>query len=116
MERVSKVRAIALVLIFATILSLYSIRLFKLQIIDTDGNTDNTDVFVTQTRVKAARGDILDRNGNKLVGNRASYDLVFNHYVITSSDNTNDSLMRLIEKTRELGITYMMNRAFDRMW
>ena len=107
MERLSKVRAIALLLIFVTILSLYSIRLFRLQIIDTDGNTDNTDVYVTQTRVKAARGDILDRNGNSLVGNRASYDLVFNHYVITSSDNTNDSLLRLIEKTRELGITYM---------
>ena len=107
MERISKVRAIALLLVFATILSLYSFRLFNLQIIETDGNTDNTEVFVTQTRVKAARGDILDRNGNILVGNRASYDLVFNHYVITSSDNTNDSLMKLIEKTRELGLTYM---------
>ena len=107
MERVTKVRAIALLLIFATVLSLYSFRLFNLQIIETDGNTDNTDVYVTQTRVKAARGDILDRNGNKLVGNRASYDLVFNHYVITSSDNTNDSLMKLIEKTRELGVTYL---------
>ena len=107
MERVSRRRAVALILIFLTILTLYSIRLFRLQIIDTDGNTDNTDVYVTQTRVKAARGDILDRNGNILVGNRASYDLVFNHYVITSSDNTNESLMRLIEKTRELGITYM---------
>ena len=107
MERISKVRAIALLLVFATILSLYSIRLFNLQIIETDGKTDNTDVYVTQTRVKAARGDILDRNGNILVGNRASYDLVFNHYVITSSDNTNDSLMKLIEKTRELGITYL---------
>ena len=107
MERISKVRAIALLLIFAAILSLYSIRLFNLQIIETDGKTENLDVYVTQTRVKAARGDILDRNGNILVGNRASYDLVFNHYVITSSDNTNESLMKLIEKTRELDITYM---------
>ena len=107
MERVTRARAIAILLIFATILTLYSSRLFNLQIIETDGNTDNTDFYVTQTRVKAARGDILDRNGNILVGNRASYDLVFNHYVITSSDNTNDSLMRLIQKTRELGITYM---------
>ena len=107
MERLTRARAIALLLIFVTILTLYSARLFNLQIIETDGNTDNTDVYVTQTRVKAARGDILDRNGNILVGNRASYDLVFNHYVITSSDNTNDSLMKLIQKTRELGITYL---------
>ena len=107
MERISKVRAIALLLILAAILSLYSIRLFNLQIVETDGKTENLDVYVTQTRVKAARGDILDRNGNILVGNRASYDLVFNHYVITSYDNTNESLMKLIDKTRELGITYM---------
>ena len=107
MERISKVRAIALLLSFAAILSLYSIRLFNLQIVETDGKTENLDVYVTQTRVKAARGDILDRNGNILVGNRASYDLVFNHYVITSYDNTNESLMKLIDKTRELGITYM---------
>ena len=107
MERISKVRAIALLLIFAAILSLYSIRLFNLQIVETDGKTENLDVYVTQTRVKAARGDILDRNGNILEGNRASYDLVFNHYVITSYDNTNESLMKLIDKTRELGITYM---------
>ena len=107
MERLSRARAIALLVIFATILTLYSARLFNLQIIETDGKTDNTDVYVTQTRVKAARGDILDRNGNILVGNRASYDLVFNHYVITSYDNTNDSLMKLIQKSRELGITYL---------
>ena len=107
MERLSKIRAIALLMIIVTILTLYSIRLFRLQIIETDGNTDNTEVFVTQTRVKASRGDILDRNGNILVGNRASYDLVFNHYVITSSDNTNESLMKLIQKSRELGITYL---------
>ena len=107
MERISKVRAIALLLIFAAILSLYSIRLFNLQIVETDGKSENLDVYVTQTRGKAARGDILDRNGNILVGNRASYDLVFNHYVITSYDNTNESLMKLIDKTRELGITYM---------
>ena len=107
MERLSKVRAVILLLIITGILALYSFRLFRLQIIETDGNTDNTQVYVTQTRVKASRGDLLDRNGNKLVGNRASYDLVFNHYVITSSDNTNESLLKLIEKTRELGITYL---------
>ena len=41
MERITKVRAIALLLIIATILSLYSFRLFRLQIIETDGKTDN---------------------------------------------------------------------------
>ena len=107
MERVSRVRAWLLLFFFLLILVLFSARLFNMQIIETKGNTDNTEVFTTLTRVKAARGHILDRNGNILIGNRASYDLVFNHYVITSADNTNQHLLRLINKCRELGIDYI---------
>ena len=107
MERISRVRAWLLLLFFLLVLVLFSARLFNLQIIETKGNTDNTEVFTTLTRVKAARGDILDRNGNILIGNRASYDLVFNHYVITSADNTNNHLLRLVNKCRELGINYI---------
>ena len=107
MERISRVRAWLLLLFFLLILVLFSARLFNLQIIETKGDTDNTEVYTTLTRVKAARGDILDRNGNILIGNRASYDLVFNHYVITSADNTNNHLLRLVNKCRELGIDYI---------
>ena len=107
MERISRVRASLLLVFFCLILAFFVFTMYDLQIVETGGVVDNTTTFTTITRVKASRGDILDINGNKLVGNRASYDLVFNHYVITSSDNTNDSLMRLIQKTRELGITYM---------
>ena len=107
MERISRYRAIVLLMIFIGILTLYSIKLFDLQIIETDGNRDNTTVYSTITTVRAARGDILDRNGKVLVGNRASYDLVFNHYVIKSADNTNDHLYRLYHKCKELGIEYL---------
>ena len=106
MERISKFRAVILLFVFVGILTLFSVRLYTLQIIETDGNTNNTTTYTTMTRVKASRGDILDRNGNILVGNRASYDLVFNHYVIISSSGTNESLYKLIQKCNELGITY----------
>ena len=76
MERISRVRAWLLLLFFLLILVIFSARLFNLQIIETKGDTDNTEVFTTLTRVKAARGDILDRNGNILIGNRASYDQI----------------------------------------
>ncbi len=114
MERISRRRAIALLVFFCIILTLFSVRLFDMQIIETDGNTDNTLTFTTLTRVKAARGDILDRNGNILIGNRASYDLVFNHYVITSSDNTNESLYKLMQACKELGIEHIDHLPISR--
>jgi len=107
MERVSRFRSMVLLLLFCLVLVLYAGRLFFLQIIDTDGNTDNTATYTTLTTVRAARGDILDRNGNVLVGNRASYDLVFNHYVIKSADNRNEYLYRLVAKCKELGVDYL---------
>ena len=106
MERVSRVRARVFLGLFAFVLVLFSMRLFKLQIIDTKGDTDNTQVYSTITTVRASRGDILDRNGNVLVGNRASYNLVFNHYVTKSNPNCNQALFDLVQKCRELGITY----------
>ena len=107
MERISRLRAVIMLLVVALILGLYAARLFTLQIIETDGNTDNTQTYTTLTRVKAARGDITDRNGVILVGNRASYDLVFNHYVIKSADNRNEHLFKLLAKCRELDIEYI---------
>ncbi len=106
MERISRNRAIAIVVFFVLILGFFSVRLFRLQVIEAEGQ-DNTTKFVTQTRVKASRGDLLDRNGNKLVGNRASYDLVFNHFVTTSSDHPNLSLYKLVHKCWELDIEYL---------
>ena len=106
MERISKLRAMVLLGIFLGIVVLFSAKLFDLQIIETKGDTDNTTTYTSLTRVKAARGDILDRNGNKLVGNRASYDLVFNHYVIESADGANEYLYQLVKKCEEMGVTY----------
>ncbi len=106
MERMSKVRATFLIVAFAILLGIFVLRLYDLQIIETGGKTDNQATFTTLTRVKAARGDILDRNGNLLVGNRASYDLIVNHYVLLNADGTNQNLLRLVKRCEEAGITY----------
>ena len=119
MERISRFRAVVLLLLFAFVLSLFAGRLFVLQIVETDGNTDNTQTYTTLTTVRAARGDILDRNGQVLVGNRASYNLVFNHYVIKSYSETNEALYRLYNTCKELGVEYLdhfpisKNRPFE---
>ena len=106
MERITRLRAHILLGIFAAILVFFAFRLYDLQIIQTGGSTDNTTTFTTYTRVKAARGDILDTNGNILVRNRASYDLVMNHYVMLTADGTNNYLYQLVNRCRESEIEY----------
>ena len=106
MERISRVRALILLALFGLTLLFYSGKLFSEQLIKNHGNTNNAKTYTTYTTVKAARGDILDRNGNVLVGNRASYNLVFNHYVIKGTEGRNEYLRTLVNRVQELELTY----------
>ena len=107
MERITKWRAGIMILIFCLILSFFSTKLFKSQVVDADVNSNNIASFPTMIPVKAARGNILDRNGNVLVGNRAAYNLMFNNFVILSADGTNDHLLRLIRTCEEHDYNYI---------
>ncbi len=109
MERITKFRAQLLAAILVVVLVFFAFKLYDLQVIETGGSTDNTTTFTTMTRVKAARGDILDTNGNVLVRNRASYDLVINHYVLLTASGTNDYLYQLANRCQEAGIEYNEN-------
>jgi len=106
MERINKTRAAVILLFFVVVLGFFIFKLYDLQMIETGGNTNNQTTFTTLTRVKAARGDILDKNGNLLVSNRASYDLIINHYVLLNAQGTNDNLLKLVNRCEEAGITY----------
>ena len=107
MERMTRLRAMLLLLFFGIAVTFFAFKLYDLQIIETGGKTNNISTFETRTRVKAARGNILDTNGNILVNNRASYDLVVNHFVLTSSANPNQTLYQLVQlcKAREIEYT-----------
>lgn len=106
MERITRFRAQLVLGAFALLLVFFAFRLYKLQVVEYDGVANNVTTFTTLTRVKAARGDILDTNGNMLVSNRASYDLVINHYVLLTASGTNNHLYRLIARCQEDGIEY----------
>lgn len=107
MERITRVRAMIMLLLFTVVVLFFCFKLYDLQVVQTGGKTDNTTTFTTYIRVKAARGDILDTNGNLLVSNRASYDLIINHYVLVTADGTNDHLYRLVKRCQEAGVTYV---------
>lgn len=107
MERMTRGRTKLFALLFCLIALFFAAKMFDLQIIETGGQQDNEKTYTTWTRVKAARGDILDCNGNVLVSNRASYDLTLNNFVILSADGTNDLLLQLVNRCRELGVEYI---------
>jgi penicillin-binding protein 2 len=106
MERLTRVRAGFVVAVFCIILGFFALKLYDMQVVETGGAVDNTKTFTIYTTVKAARGEILDRNGNILVTNRASYDLMFNHYVICSAENRNARLLELVQLCRRMEIEY----------
>lgn len=107
MDRLTRVRAALLLTLFFFIASFFAVKLYDLQIVQTDGGSkDNTKTFVSFIRVKAARGDILDCNGNVLVTNRTSYDLVLDSNVILSAAGTNDQLLKLAKRCQELDLAY----------
>lgn len=107
MERLTRFRVGILLVALALVVGGYVLTMFQLQVVETGGKpSDNMSTFTTMTRVKAARGDILDRNGNVLVGSRASYDLTINNYVLNSSPDRHAYIFRLTELCREMGVQY----------
>ena len=109
MERVTRFRSTLLLILFVLLLGFYSIKMYSMQVLGTGTVVDNASTYTSDIRVRAARGDILDNNGNKLIGNRASYNMVFNNYVLMSSDSPNESLQKLVSLCRELQIEYEDN-------
>ena len=110
MERITTRRAYIFLALLLFVLGLYALHMYDLQIIQTGGKMDNTSTFTTYTRVKGSRGDMTDTNGNILVGNRASYDLTVNHYVLESAIGTNEHLYKLAKRCQQEGIEY--NESF----
>ena len=106
MERITRFRAVALLTAFALLLGFFSVRMYAVQMMGAGDIVADSDTYTTYYTVKAARGEILDRNGNVMVGNRATYNLVFNNFVLTNSDDPNGHLLRLVQMAEQLGVAY----------
>ena len=106
MERITRFRAGLVILAVIMVMGFFSWWLYTMQITDVENRPQNMTTYKTYTRIRAARGDIVDTNGNVLVTNRVSYDLVFNHYVVLNSGSPNQALLNLTKLCLELGIEY----------
>ena len=92
--------------IFGLLIGVYVYRLIQLQVVNPRKSSTTAGTYTYDIRVRAARGEILDRNGNVLVTNRASYNLIISGYALFNSDNPNESLRQLASLCRELKIDY----------
>jgi penicillin-binding protein 2 len=92
--------------VFGILMGAYAYRLIQLQVVNPRTNSGSTGTYTYDTRVTAARGEILDRNGNVLVTNRASYNLIITGYALFNSEDPNESLRQLASLCRELEISY----------
>ena len=107
MERITRFRALAMLLVFALVLGFFGVRMYAVQMLGAGDIVADSDTYTTYYTVKAVRGNLLDRNGNVMVGNRASYNLVFNNFVLTNTDDPNGHLLRLVEMADQLGVEYI---------
>lgn len=67
-----------MIVIFSSLISVFVFTLVKNQLVNGNKDTSTNTASVVTSEVKATRGQIFDRNGNVIVGNRQGNDVVFN--------------------------------------
>jgi len=89
--------------ILVTIFALFVIRMMHLQLVNGSEYRKMGDVrYTREVTVKAARGEIVDRNGVELAANRTAYNVVFDKSYIKMED-ANDIILAAYEITKKQG-------------
>lgn len=101
-----KSRYIAMIVFFVAFFMIFGITLIKVQLVDGDSYAAANTKTVDSTKIKAMRGEILDRNGNVLVANRQGNDIIFNAAKFPASSEQEErnsliiSLINLFESNK----------------
>lgn len=95
--------------IMAFVIFLYSIRLFSIQLVNSERyNADASGITTRTALLSAARGEILDCNGRKIAVNRDGYDIVLNSAYV-DRENINKLISDLIALCEADGCEYIDN-------
>lgn len=106
MERLNKFRVGIFIALLFLIIGYYIFKAYDVQVVNSTESDSSISTYTYYTPVSAARGQILDRNGNILVSNRASYNLIINSYVLYNAENPNESLRQLVNLCQDRGLNY----------
>ena len=100
-------RAVSFLLLIALVLGIFSVRLYQLQVKEAvDHSQEEQETFSYRVRITASRGEILDRDGTVLVGNRAAFNILLFRDVLYSADDPNGKLRSLVNLCRQQGLEF----------
>ena len=101
------IRTLIISILLALLLIGFVMVLYHLQIVKGDEYRSASTVKIANTvTVEAARGELLDRYGRSLVGNRATYEITLNSSLMGAEAERNANLMELITICRENGLEW----------
>lgn len=101
-HRISVLLGLILAVLFA-----YLAVMFDIQIVNGEEyRARSMAQIVRSTTVEAARGNITDRNGRLIVGNRQTYTLTFDASLLPEGTDQNKAILRLVNLCIENGIAY----------
>lgn len=92
-------RSYVIIAIFAVIVLVYLVKLFRLQVLDSNYKLSATRNVLREVVQYPARGLVYDRNGELLVYNKAAYDLLITPREVSEFDTT--LLCSILEITKE---------------
>ncbi len=100
-------RIAAMALLLAALLAIFFVAIYKLQIIEGNAYYEESLNSVTATqRVRAARGNILDRYGRVLVSNTSANSLLLNYTDLKAQDDPNAAILRMVQLVKDAGDEY----------
>ena len=101
------IRTLVTVILLALLLGGFGTVLYNLQVVKGEEYRAASTVKISNVvTVEAARGEILDRYGRSLVGNRATYEITLTTSVMGAEAQRNANLMSLINICRENGLEW----------
>lgn len=107
MPKLGKIgRSAACILLVLAVFVVYELRLVQWQLVEGDKYEQLSLSSRTDTiEIEAARGEILDRDGNALAGNRSSYNIVYDALDM-DYDRRNATIIQVIDLLEERGETW----------
>ena len=107
MPKLGKIgRSAVCILLVLAVFVVYELRLVQWQLVEGDKYEQLSLSSRTDTiEIEAARGEILDRDGNVLAGNRSSYNIVYDALDM-DYDRRNATIIQVIDLLEERGETW----------